>query len=80
MVTIQVSDTTAAALAAQAAASGVDLDTYLGQLARSANGLDEQYVREGLDFAREQIARRETSNTPIVRIIAKAQELRGPRK
>lgn len=35
--------------------------------------LEEEYVRSGLELAREQIARGEISNTPIASLIAEAQ-------
>jgi hypothetical protein len=79
MATIHVSESTAAALSEQAAASGLALDAYLEQLARSAGGLDESYIREGLELAREQIRRGESSNTPIAEVIAKAQQRRASR-
>lgn len=79
MATIHVSETTAAVLNAQAAASGLDLDKYLEHLVRSTSGLEDQYIRDGLELARSQIARGETSTTPIEAIIAKAQQRRGSR-
>lgn len=72
MATIHVSDEIAEALTAQAAASGLSLDAFLAHVARSASDLDEQYIRDGLQLAREQIRRGEISQTPIESIIAKA--------
>jgi hypothetical protein len=72
MAIIHVSDETAQALTAQAAATGLSLDAFLAQVAKSSSDLDEQYIRDGLNVAREQIRRGEVSQAPIESIIAKA--------
>jgi hypothetical protein len=54
-------------------------ETYLILKAGKFPELEEEYIRDGLSVAREQIARGEISTAPISEVIANAQQ-RQPAK